>query len=168
MADEDDSGSAGAAPPRKGWGRILIWAGAITTLLGVPTAGAGFLGMFDSWWPPEVQVRLTTCEQYKIVLSTTNTGGRTATVGPPIFTVTSPRRPPNTPLRMSSYMDAVPADAGNVAPDGNALQTYDAHTRFFNEPESRGHACHIQVSVPVSEGSGALPSAGDECECVYR
>lgn len=152
----------------QGGRRLIYWAGGITTVLGLAVAAVTFFGLFDPFWPPDVQVQLTTCEQYKVVLRTTNTGGRPATAGHPTFTIASARRPPNSPLRMLSYMDVEPDDPGEIAPDAAVLRPYDAHTRFFNSAESQGGACRIRVSVPVTEDRERLPEATGECTCAYR
>ena len=154
-----------AAGEKKGWfGRAVIIAGGVVVLLGVPAAFTNVFGLIKTLGPAEVQVRLTTCEPYRIILETRNVGGQPATVLHPDFLIRSPRgtrRP-----RMLSYVEVEPPDAGRVAANGHFLQTYDAHNPFFNREESEGGACRIEVSVPVSPDSGAHPNATGACRCV--
>jgi len=142
----------------------LIGLAAALTALGVI---GGYLVKGGELVRPLVSgARLTlrgTCHNNQILIEVANSGGRTARLGLPSFTIHSPERPSDV-LDLRPYLKNPPVgDRVDLPSDRSHPFEYNNPLDFFNSGESAGNACHYEVAVPV-EGARSLSGT---CPCNY-
>jgi len=179
MAKDPGKAKGGAAPPTpdpapvtdpasNGFSLGKVWAsigtspkviGTLVVLLGgLATLWSTYLRPVVS--PADVSMNAT-CRNDQIMVTLANSGGRTARVGLPSFTIVSSER--HDALDLEPYLKERPV--GNpfeIASDHNQPLEYNNPLDFFGRDESR--SCHFEIRVPVEGRTQPLQGT---CSCNY-
>ena len=166
------AGNAPAPPPeaKPGFSLARLWSsiGLLPKIVGGTVAVlAGLATLYGTYLRPVLPARLSlraSCQNSQINLEIANSGGRTARLGLPRFTIHSSERP-NDPLDLRRYLKDPPVgDRIDVPSDGRHPLEYNNPLDFFGKEESANNACRFEIKIPVE---GRTEPLSGTCPCTY-